>query len=299
MFLPSFKRSVFHASIPVAIMWNHISCSVWNLVTRSTHKSFFKRRLVLYFISPWHWLCVLLHSLEVWNVLCDIFSFPWLIALSLWHEGSLVLVCWLQPWWSSRQKMCCVPAIVNCHPHPLNQRHLNRLHVTQPTKCLCTIPPERVHDHLCDSARCLLRARGSVHSSSGWSLSCLHWGGRARVQLSVSALMDELSDFIWAGRTLRWLGPRDCHSWLLYQGLTYRAVILLEQGSQAPRPAAPPPPPPPPVCHAATQGPWPGFLLDWPDACFTPTQGQIHWFICSTLGCKAACCKSLTLAKWY
>ncbi len=101
-------------------------------------------------------------------------------------------------------------------------------------------PPERVHSHLCSSHRCLSRARGTAHSSSGWSLSRFHWGRRAWVQLSVSGLMDGLSDFIWAGRTLRWLGPRDCHSWLLYQGLTYRAVILLEQGSQALRPAIPP-----------------------------------------------------------
>lgn len=102
------------------------------------------------------------------------------------------------------------------------------------------IPPESVHSHLCSSHHYLLRAGGSVHSSSDWSLSFFHWGGRAWVQLSVSWLMDGLSDFIWAGRTLRWLGPRDCHSWLLYQGLTYRAVILLEQGSQAPRSAIPP-----------------------------------------------------------
>lgn len=94
------------------------------------------------------------------------------------------------------------------------------------------IPPESVHSHVCSSHHYLLKARGSAHSSSDWSLS---W-----VQLSVSWLMDGLSYFICAGRTLRCLGPRDCHSWPLYRGLTYRAVILLEQGSQAPRPAIPP-----------------------------------------------------------
>lgn len=69
------------------------------------------------------------------------------------------------------------------------------------------IPPERVHSHLCCSQHYLLRARGSAHSSSDWSLSCFHWGGRAWVQLSVSWLMDGLSDFIWAGRTLLGWGP--------------------------------------------------------------------------------------------
>lgn len=162
-------------------------------------------------------------------------------------------------------------------------------------------PPERVHSHLCSSHRCLSRVRGSVHSSSDWSLSRFHWAGRAWVQLSVSGLMDGLSDFIWAGRTLRWLGPRDCHSWLLYQGLTYRAVILLEQGSQAPRPAVPPPS----VCHAAIHGPWPACLLAWlawrlpPTHPGTDTLTNLSWFISSTLGCKAACCKSLSFAKWY
>lgn len=69
------------------------------------------------------------------------------------------------------------------------------------------ISPERVHSHLCSSQHYLLRARGSAHSSSDWSLSCFHWGGRAWVQLSVSWLMDGLSDFIWAGRTLLRWGP--------------------------------------------------------------------------------------------
>lgn len=49
--------------------------------------------------------------------------------------------------------------------------------------------------------------RGSAHSSSDWSLGCFHWGGRAWVQLSVFWLMDGLSDFIWAGRTLLGWGP--------------------------------------------------------------------------------------------
>lgn len=223
-----------------------------------------------FLISPWHWLCPPLHGLDIQNVLCEICSFPWLIAFSLWCEGSPVLACCLL-WWSSQWETCHILAIVN---HPLHLFNPETWHLYlltgfashTPTNLYAWflqrgftaifVPPTAAPREL--EAPCIPAAAG-------------HWVNSIEaVQLSVSRLMDGLSDFIWAGRTLCWLGPRDCHSWLLYQGLTYRAVILFEQGSQAPRPAIRPSCLS--HCHPGTLA----CLLDWPDACLTPTRGQIH-----------------------
>lgn len=65
---------------------------------------------------------------------------------------------------------------------------------------------------------------------------------------ALSLLTDGWPVWLYLSRTdTARLGPRDCHSWLLYQGLTLRAVILLEQGSQTTGSATPPP-----SCHSGT-----------------------------------------------
>lgn len=90
---------------------------------------------------------------------------------------------------------------------------------------------------------------------------------------------------IYLSRTDAALAGAQRLSWLLYQGLTYRAVILLELGSHAPRLAIPP------SCLSLCH-PWTlACLLDWPDACLPHTQGHpdtltnLSWSISSTLGC--------------
>lgn len=95
---------------------------------------------------------------------------------------------------------------------PLISLHGSSREGSQPSLFLPPAPPESTR--LCAFQQRLV---------TGWWES---WG-------QLSWLMDDLSDFIWAGRTLRWLRPSDCQFWLLYRGLTYRAVILLEWGSQA------------------------------------------------------------------
>lgn len=202
----------------------------------------------------------------------------------LW--SSPVLACCLQSRWSSQWEMCCIPAIVN---HPLYLFNPETLHLYlltgyashTPTNLYAWflqrgftaifVPPSAAPQE--QEAPCIPAAAGH------WVISI------EAVQLSVSGLMDGLSDFIWAGRTLRWLGPRDCHSWLLYQGLTYRAVILLEQGSQAPRPATRPSCLS--LCHPGTLACLPAWLA-WrrpPTHPGTDTLTNVSWSISSTLGC--------------
>lgn len=96
---------------------------------------------------------------------------------------------------------------------------------------------------------------------------------------------------IYLSRTDAALAGAHRLSWLLYQGLTYRAVILLEWGSHAPRLAIPPP-----GCHSATHGLWPACLTGlmpahtpW-DRCINKLVSihRLHpWVL--------ACCKSLHL----
>lgn len=263
---------------PVALIWSHTSFSVWKFVTCCIHSSFFKRTWRLgYFLSfpcdagfvcLWHVECI------VWHLQ---FSMAYCFLIMVWGFCSVDLPSAAVVVFSNRVVLCPRHCQASSPPfffffffstRDVALRRLNRLRVTLPLISMHESSREGSQPSLFREEQ-----EAAVHSCSGWSLSCFHWGRRAWVQLSVSGLMDGLSDFIWAGRTLRWLHPRDCHSWLLYQGLTYRAVILLEQGSQAPRPAIPP-------LLSVTLPPTdlglPACLLDWPDACLPPTQGQIH-----------------------
>lgn len=222
----------------------------------------------------------------------------WRVECIVWHSQPSVAYCFLIMVWSlsgvgllSAAVVVLLASDVSCPPPtivkpPSPPFHPETWHLYLLAGYASHTPTNLYARflHLCSSRRCLSRARGSAHSSGGRSLSRFHWGRRAWVQLPVSGLMDGLSDFIWAGRTLRWLGPRDCHSWLLYQGLTYRAVILSEQGSQAPRSAIPP------SCLSRCH---PGTLarLLWlarrlpPTHPGTDTLTNVSWFINSTLGC--------------
>lgn len=170
-------------------------------------------------------------------------SFLWLIAFSLSYKGSLELACFLQLRWSSQRKTCHVPRHCELPSPPFHSetRHL----------CLSTCETSQTPNNR--HAWFLWRGLTTIFVSLALPLALERLCAflqplvtesfplwlESMGELCVSGLMDGLSDFIWAGRTLRWLWPRDCHFWLLYQGLTYRAVILLEQGSQAPRPAIP------------------------------------------------------------
>lgn len=180
--------------------------------------------------------------LQAWRVEC-ICSFLWLIAFSLSYKGSLELACFLQLRWSSQRKTCHVPRHCELPSPPFHSetRHL----------CLSTCETSQTPNNR--HAWFLWRGLTTIFVSLALPLALERLCAflqplvtesfplwlESMGELCVSGLMDGLSDFIWAGRTLRWLWPRDCHFWLLYQGLTYRAVILLEQGSQAPRPAIP------------------------------------------------------------
>lgn len=201
---------------------------IWSLVVKKA------------FIFLWHLHCV--PFLQAWRVEC-ICSFPWLIAFSLSYKGSLELACFLQLRWSSQWKTCHVPRHCGLPSPPF---HSETRHLCLST-CETSQTPTNRH------AWFLWRGLTTIFVSSALPLESERLCAflqplvtesfplwlESMGELCVSGLMDGLSDFIWAGRTLRWLWPRDCHFWLLYQGLTYRAVILLEQGSQAPRPAIP------------------------------------------------------------
>ena len=266
------------------LIWNHISSPVSYFVTSCI---LFKRDLGMVF-------CFILHDTgfvcPCAGLTCGMYcvTFAALRGLLLSHYGMKPLWCW--PAVCSRggplsERRVLSPPLTIVKP-PSPPFHPETWHLYLLAGYASHTPTNLYARflHLCSSRRCLSRARGSAHSSGGRSLSRFHWGRRAWVQLPVSGLMDGLSDFIWAGRTLRWLGPRDCHSWLLYQGLTYRAVILSEQGSQAPRSAIPP------SCLSRCH---PGTLarLLWlarrlpPTHPGTDTLTNVSWFINSTLGC--------------
>lgn len=167
-------------------------------------------------------------------------TFPWRIAFSLWSEGSLVL-CLLSRWSSQPEARRVPPPLsTTAAASPFSPPETSHLYLLAGYASPLISNARCLRSHLCSSRR---REAPRI-PAGGWSFGRFpsrRERERAWVRLSVSGLMDGLSDFIWAGRTLRWLGPRDCHSWLLYQGLTYWAVVLLEQGSQAPRPARPAP----------------------------------------------------------
>lgn len=163
---------------------------------------------------------------QAWRVECNMWHLQFSMALLLSHYA---------------RKLLC------CHGGPLLERRAASPSASIFSPRDTALPLSIVHSPNLP-ARVLQRGLTAIFvppTSTSWEHEALripaataHWMVGEWVQLS--GLMDDLSDFIWAGRTLRWLRPADCHFWLLYQGLTYRAVILLEWGSQALQPFPPP-----------------------------------------------------------
>lgn len=165
-----------------------------------------------------HWLCLLL---QAWRVECNMWHLQFSLAYRL-----LIMV----PSFCAAMVVLClkdVPCPRRASISSLSPRD------TAPPPSIVRSPhlPAWVlrrgpHSHLCSSHQHLLRAPpGSAHSSSDWSLD----GGRVWLQLSW--LMDDLSDFIWAGRTLlRWLLPTivtfDCfiRVWLMELSSSWNEV---------------------------------------------------------------------------
>lgn len=93
-------KRIFHWCLAFTVVWNFISLSVlpslWNSAAFPTSWKALGGGIPALLQYLWSRLCLLVCRLDVWNVICDISSFPWLIAFSLWYEGSVL------PWWSSR-----------------------------------------------------------------------------------------------------------------------------------------------------------------------------------------------------